>query len=648
MAYYDDRQYYQPPRDRASRPSNHDYYYPSSASPANPYPMDVVHRHDGSNNSVEEIPRDYPPGEYGYDYGPPNPRRSRVATAQEGVRRSHSTGGRPPYYDDADYHHRSSRGRKPRHYDDRHGGGNRHSKYSRSPSSSSRSPPPRHRRRRKSVSEQALGALGLGSASARSRSRGRNHRSYSYSPSPTRGNRGGHRRDKSEARIAQAVKAAVTAGAVEAFRLRKDPGDWKGEKGKRILTAALTAGGTDGLVDRDPSKHSKRHLVESTLAGLAANHFVNGPRSRSRSKPGRGRNRSKSRSGVGNIAVKGALAAAGKEAWDRYQSRSRSRHRGRGSDRGDDGSLAYGEGSPRRSKRRSRSVSGYISRGLEALGLDSSNSTKEKDDRDHNYHHRRSRHGGASGVRSSRYDSPTATDNDRYSYYSDDDWDNSPRRSYTGSGGGGGGGGSRRARHSRDVGRPITRYSANHPTIPPSSNAIINNFNHNQSKHTDNTDSDLGNSTDEEHHHKKLTRQTLVATGLATVATIHAAHGLHESMEKHKHHVQLVKDGEMTPEEARRQRLKGNLSDAASVGLAALGVKGVVGHWKDADAKRKSRAAFARERSVRHGRRERDYQIQQRRRARSHSHAGRARTMYPDEIEENFPERLRGRRESLF
>lgn len=141
------------------------------------------------------------------------------------------------------------------------------------------------------------------------------------------------------------MKAALTAGAVEAYRVRKEPGDWTGAKGKRILTAALTAGGTDGIVDRDPSKHSKRHIIESTLAGLAANHFVNGPRSRSRSKS---RGREKSKSKLPDLAAAGALAAAGKEAYSRFRSRSRPRGRSHSRDSEDD--------SPRRPRRRSKSV----------------------------------------------------------------------------------------------------------------------------------------------------------------------------------------------------------------------------------------------------------------------------------------------------
>jgi len=87
-----------------------------------------------------------------------------------------------------------------------------------------------------------------------------------------------------DARIKQALKAAITAGAAEAVRARHEPGAWFGPKGERILTAAITAAGVDGVIDRDPNKHSKRHVVGSALAGLAAERAINGPRSRSQSR----------------------------------------------------------------------------------------------------------------------------------------------------------------------------------------------------------------------------------------------------------------------------------------------------------------------------------------------------------------------------
>jgi len=157
-------------------------------------------------------------------------------------------------------------------------------------SSSSGSPGPGERL--KNVGEQALVALGLGGAAGalaghhsrgRDRSSHRGHRrrlssrrSDSSSPSPSLS--GGH----VDPKVKQALEAAVAAGAVEAFLDRHEPGGWSGPKGERVLTAALTAAGVDGVIDRDPDKHPKRHIIESTLAGLAANRVIHGHRSSSR------------------------------------------------------------------------------------------------------------------------------------------------------------------------------------------------------------------------------------------------------------------------------------------------------------------------------------------------------------------------------
>ncbi|KAJ5714102.1 uncharacterized protein N7483_011283 [Penicillium malachiteum] len=385
MAYYDERRY-RAPRDRAARPVSSyapEYYdEPRYAR----YDRDVY-----PEDSVEEIQREYPPGDpYGYERGYDS-RRSR-RPVYENVRRSSSVSGYDPYYDGGYSRSRPHASR----YDDRRKlslylfyvdcfvynftfntistllvrffemllteVGSRRKYDSPSPS-----PSPPRQRRRKSFSEKAMSAIGLGSSSKydsdrgrdRSSSRRRRYDSYSRSRSRDRDDKG-QRSSRSEQRLAQAARAALTAGAVEAFRARKDPGEWTGEKGKRVLTAAVTAAGTDGLVDRDPRKHGKRHVLESTLAGLAASHFMNGGRSSSQGRNGRsGRGRSAS-GGLKELAATGVLAAAGKEIYDRI-SRSRSRPRGRAdSDSEDD---------RRGSKKRSKSVSEYITKGISALGL---------------------------------------------------------------------------------------------------------------------------------------------------------------------------------------------------------------------------------------------------------------------------------------
>lgn len=78
----------------------------------------------------------------------------------------------------------------------------------------------------------------------------------------------------------------------------------------------------------------------------------------------------------------------------------------------------------------------------------------------------------------------------------------------------------------------------------------------------------------------------LITAGLATVATIHAVHGVYSSMEAHQKRHRLVAEGEMTPEEARKKQTKAWVQDAAAVGIAALGIKGAFSEWKEMNEQR--------------------------------------------------------------
>lgn len=254
------------------------------------------------------------------------------------------------------------------------------------------------------------------------------------------------------------------AGAAEAFRARKDPGSWTGEKGKRVLTAAISAGGVDGLIDRDPNKHGGRHVVESVLAGLATNHLVNGGRSKSRS-----RRSNSSGGGLKDLVTTGILAAAGKQVYDRMRSKSR----------GQDRSSSRDSASPPRHRdgprRRSSSVSEYISKGLAALGLE------DKNDDNRRHRHRRER-------------------SSRYSDESDDEYRDEYRSS--------------RRRSSRDVrGSQGGSKSSSRST---------------------GSDSDLGSSDEEKRERKKMLRKEMLTTGLAAVATVHAAHTVMKGLEGRK------------------------------------------------------------------------------------------------------------------
>ena len=86
-------------------------------------------------------------------------------------------------------------------------------------------------------------------------------------------------------KLHNAAKAALNAAAIEAVRVRSRPGDWAGEKGVRVATAALGAAATDAMADKhrndegeDNSKHSKARPIKSAIGGLLANRVLHGSR----------------------------------------------------------------------------------------------------------------------------------------------------------------------------------------------------------------------------------------------------------------------------------------------------------------------------------------------------------------------------------
>jgi hypothetical protein len=477
---------------------------------------DLVYR-PAREDSIEDIPRDFPPPgseyrqtKYREEYAPA-PRRTRSVN-------------RDDYYYD-----RNDRGRRPRDrdYDE-------YSEYSERPKPS----------RRKSIVEQVKEfgeSAGLGGVigavtgnRSKSKDRRRDDRGYDsdrhyddrrsrYDSRSRSRSRGGRKSEKWE----QAAKAALVAGAVEAFRSRNVAGPWTGAKGQRIATAALGAAGIDGLIDRDPEKHEKRHVIESALGGIAASRLANGSRSRgrdeSRSPDGRarsrsrsifGRSRSRGRSqsgdrgegggggggGLAKVAGTGAVIAAGKALYDRVRSKSRSRKdrsRSRSSSR--DSYVPSRRGN-RRSNSRGRGMDDY----------------------------------SEAGIRSN------------------------PDRRLAAAGGAGAGALAASGREGE--GRDRKRDSS----------------------------SDSLSSTDMEERRKKLRGKELLTAGLATVATIHAAHGVYSSMVASEGRRKLVSEGEMSPEEARKRKSKNMLQDAAAVGIAALGIKSAYSEWKEMNEQRHS------------------------------------------------------------
>ena len=477
---------------------------------------DLVYR-PRREDSIEEVARDFPPPNTEY-------RQTKYRETYE-PRRTRSA-HRDYDYDD---YYRNDRGRRPRDYDD-------YSDYTDRPK------PQRRKSIVDNVKDFAEGAgLGgiIGAVTGRSRSRSRNRkdrdrgydsdryddRYYDDRRSSRYGSRSPDRKRKTEGKWEQAAKAAIVAGAVEAFRSRKAPGPWTGEKGQRIATAALGAAGIDALVDKDPDKHGKRHVAESALGGLIANRVANGPRSRSRGRDGsrspspgrsrsrsrsifgrsrsRGRSRSGSRGGgdntLGKVVGGGAVLAAGKALYDRVRSKSRSRR----------------ERSP---------------------------SYDSADEYEPPSRNRRSRGG---------YDRGRSMDG----AYSEAGRANSDRRlATTGAGAGAVVAAQNRGRRDRD------RDSSSGST----------------------------STTDMEQKRKKMRGKEFLTAGLATVATIHAAHGVYSSMVASENRRKLVAEGEMSAEEARKRKSKNMLQDAAAVGIAALGIKSAFSEWKEMNEQRHS------------------------------------------------------------
>lgn len=527
-------------RDRDSRRNRPDYreeeIIEARGPPAQAAQRNALIRRQASDESIEEVRRDFPPGgDAGY--------------ARRTTRRARSQGHGGRYDDDYDDYYDDRR--RDRRRDGRKGHHRRD--YS---SSSSESPPPR---RRKSLGEQAMEALGIGglagaaAGGGRDRSRdrggrdrsrgGRRSRRYSSSSSSRSRTRARSKSVDQQKKIQQAVKAALIAGAGEAFRSRKEPGGWKGDKGKRVLTAAIGAGGIDGIINgnKDPDKKGTRHTLEAVIGGLAGNRLINGARDKSASRT-RSRSRDRGRhndSGGGGMLEKilgtGAAAAGATALLDRARSKSRGRR---------DYSSDSDDSRDARRHKRSKSVTDYARSGMAALGIGGD----KKDSR-----------------------------GSRRGYDDDDDYYSSrgpPREARLRGGGGDGGEGVSNSSHS---------------------NA--------HSSSDSNSDSDSGSSSEDEREQKKMRGKELLTAGLASVATIHAAHNVYQSMEGRKKRHKEVMEGKMSPAEARKKKYKARLQDAASIGIAAIGIKGAIGEWKEMREQREEFHEFEKKRQERHERR---------------------------------------------
>ncbi|KAG6004197.1 hypothetical protein E4U21_001338 [Claviceps maximensis] len=445
----------------------------------------------------------------------------------------------------------------------------------------------RHKKGHKNFLESALAATGLGAAVKSLTSGFRDDDRYgdgrSRGGSPTRSRAGSiHSRavgGSSANKIQQAAMASLLAGATEAFRVAKEPGGWKGEKTKRILTAAAGAATVDAAMGSD--KQGKMSLAESVIGGLVGNRLINGSKREIEEDKATGRSRSRSRSrarsqGGGSASGLAALATAGlgalgaKAALGHHEpSRSRSRggSRDRSYDSRDDGA------SDRHRRSRSRSVVDKARNSLAKLGIGGGAGSVASDD----YQRRRDQDDFDDRVpysrRSRRY-------SDEYEYDARYDDDNSR---------------SRGAEH--DYERSNRGASRRHGG----------------SRGGHGYGSDLGDSEEDERKARKMRGKQIITTGLATVATIHAAHNVYQSMERRAARQRAVNEGRLSASEAEHLKTKALVKDVASVGIAALGIKSAVEEMKEVKEMTHECKVFEEEKALRHKRRERQRQWQRER-----------------------------------
>jgi hypothetical protein len=309
---------------------------------------------------------------------------------------------------------------------------------------------------------------------------------------------------------------------IEAWRSRKEPGGLAGQ-GKRVLTAAIGAAGIDGAIARDPEKHSTRHVIEAALGGLAGNRLINGPRENSRS-----RSRSRARGEPeGEGSKLGGLAAAG----------------------------------------------GLAALAGQAIHHYRENSKNKRNDDDYYDDGGRRPRGGYAG--GDDFDGPRPRRSKSVSDRIQSGVDKALAKFGLGES----------DNHSRKYG-PDGRSYDDDKVARPRGGGHDDDENDKGSSSNSSLDTDSYESEKEEKKCRQMHTKELVTGGLAAVATIHAGHSVYQSMEKRKARHKKVMEGKMSPEEARKLKSKALLQDAASVGIAALGIKGAVSEWKELKEKR--------------------------------------------------------------
>lgn len=128
-----------------------------------------------------------------------------------------------------------------------------------------------------------------------------------------------------------------------------------------------------------------------------------------------------------------------------------------------------------------------------------------------------------------------------------------------------------------------------------------------KNKKVDSSDEDSGDdsssmvpSSEDERLQKHMRAKELLTAGLAAVATVHAASGVYNSMEARDKRMEKLREGKISPEEARKERTKALVQDFAAVGVAALSIKGAMSKWQGATELHRTRKQHKQAKAERH------------------------------------------------
>ena len=110
-------------------------------------------------------------------------------------------------------------------------------------------------------------------------------------------------------------------------------------------------------------------------------------------------------------------------------------------------------------------------------------------------------------------------------------------------------------------------------------------------------------SSEDEKERKKLGKKQLITAGLASVATINAANKVYQSISMRQVRAKKLAGGELSPNEARKEKHKALRQNVASIGIAALGVKSAYKEWEVIKDQREEAHEFDARRAQRQGRR---------------------------------------------